>query len=480
MATLTAGGIGSGLDINALVSQLVAAERAPVATRLDRQEAQVQAKISAFGTLRSALAQLQGALRKLTKLDDFLVRRATSGDEGVFTASASSRAAPGTYSVQVERLAQAHKVLSTGFAEGATLGSGTLTITVAGESMALAVGAGTDTLAAVRDAINGAADNPGVSATLLNVYDDAQAQTVTKLVLTARETGAANAIAVSVQDGDGNHTDALGLSALATPNLTQLSAAQDALVWIDGQKVVSATNTVADAIDGVTLTLKSVSASRANPETGQDELVAASLGVTIDRSAAKGLVQGFVTAYNAMVDALKGLDNFNPSTRQSSTLFGDSAVRNLSAGLRRALGQVGAGLDPALATLADLGVTTGADGKLTVDAAKLDETLARNLEGVARVFAGEGGLAGRLQTLVEAYVGSDGVLESRTDGLDRRVRDIGRQRDTLARRMEALEARLLKQFTAMDELVGRLQSTSSFLTQQLASLQTFTSGRSER
>lgn len=479
MATLTSSGIGSGVDIGSLVSQLVSAERTPVATRLDRQEAQVQARISSFGTVRSALAQFQAALKRLTSLDDFLVRRATSGDDAVLTAAATGSAVPGGYDLQVERLAQAHKVLSGGFT-GAdeAVGTGTLTVAVGAASMTLTVEAGNGTLAGIRDAINAASDNPGVTATLISVYDDLAGTSVSKLVLTARETGSASAITVSVADDDtselnpGGDTDAAGLSRLASPNLAQVRAAQDALLWLDGQKVVSATNTVEGAIDGVTLTLKAAS--------GRDDLgalLATTLEVAVDQQAATGLVQDFVKAYNSLVDAFKAVDSYNASTRQASALFGDSAVRALSTSLRRGLSEPVDGLAAGLSRLVDIGVSAGADGKLSVNSTRLGAALARDLEGVGQLFAGEGGLASRLDDLVSGYLDAGGILKARTDGLDSRVRDINRQREALALRMEALERRLLKQFTAMDELVAQLQSTSSFLTQQLSSLQSILSRR---
>ena len=474
MATLTAGGIGSGLDISSLVSQLVAAEQSPVSSRLDRQEAQVQAKISSFGTLRSALAQFQGALKKLTKIDDFLVRRATSGDDKVFTVAATSVAAGGSYGIQVERLAQAHKLLSAGFTgPDEVVGSGTLTVAMGTASMTLTVDGTNNTLTGIRDAINGAADNPGVIATLVNVFDEVAGSNVSKLVLTGTGTGAQNAVTLSVADADttelnpDGNTDAEGLSRLASNNLNVLRAAQDALLWLDGQKVVSASNTVEGAIEGVTLTLKAVSA---RDDLGA--LVPTTLDVAVDQGAAKSLVQGFVSAYNAVVDALKAVDSYNASTRQATPLFGESTVRGVSTVLRRALGDPVEGLDQGLSRLADLGVTAGTDGKLTVDAKRLDAALSTNLEAVGRLFAGEHGLATRLDDLVSAYLDAGGVLKSRTDGLDSRVKDINKQRETLARRMEVLQSRLLKQFTAMDELVAQLQNTGNFLTQQLSSLQT--------
>ncbi len=473
MATITSAGLGSGLDISSLVSQLVSAERSPTETRLNTQEAKVQAKISAFGVLRSALAQFQTALGKLTDVDDFLAYKATSGNDKVFTASASSSAAAGTFDVVVERLAQSQKLVSGGFASsGTAVGTGTLTLSVGGDSFSVAVDAGNHTLAGIRDAINGASDNTGVSATVVNV-DDGLGGTVAKLVLTSATTGTAGAVTVTVADDDGNPTDATGLSALAydpgagvpVTNLSLLRAAQDAKLYIDGQPVTRSSNTFDDAIAGVTLTLRGVS-----EEDASGDPVAAALSVDVDRAAATGLIQGFANAYNAVVDAIKQVASYNATTRQATALFGDATVRSLQASLRAELGRAVAGLPAGLASLAEVGVTTGADGKLTVSSTRLESALNSDLTAVANLFAADGGYAKRLDDLVSAYVDPDGLLKARTDGLDARVKDIDQQRDALDLRMASLQARLLKQYTAMDSLVAQLQTTGNYLTQQIESL----------
>lgn len=479
MATLAASGVGSGLDVGSLVSQLVAAERTPVETRLARQEASVQAKLSAFGTLRSALAQFQTALTRLTTASDFLTRSATSADPGVFTVSADASAAAGTYDVEVLQVAQAHRLMSAGFTDsGAVVGTGTLTLTVGGETFDVVVDDSSKTLAGLRDAINDAADNTGVRATLVS-GDDGLGGTVTRLVLTASETGTSGAIQVTAADADGNDTDAAGLSALVyvpgvggTTNLTELRAAQDAILRIDGNPalpdpggitVTRASNQITDAIEGVTLTL-----AKASPGTS------VALSVAVDPSAAKGLVQGFVESYNAVLDAIGQVASYDAATGQATSLFGDSTVRGLESRLRGELTTAVASAPGGLERLLDIGITTGEDGRLAIDSADLDAALAADLEAVADLFAADDGYAKRFDALVSDYVDSDGVITARTAGLDARIKDIASERETLERRMDSLEARYLRQFTALDELVARLQSTGSFLTQQLASLQSLT------
>lgn len=479
MSTITALGVGSGLDIAGIVRQLVAAERSPVQTRLDYQEKTLEAKLSAFGTLKSALAQFRTALGGLSEGGAFLARRASSGNEEVFTASAGTSAVPGTFDLVVQRLAQSHSLVSEGYeSASATVGSGTLTISVGGNSFLVAVDATHGTLAGIRDAINGASDNTGVAASIIRV-DGASGGTVAKLVLTSTVTGTGGSLTVAVEDADGENGDTTGLSTLAylpsdsSPgilNLTELRAAQDARLTLDGLAVTRSSNSVDDVIEGVTLTLQGVSGKDASGAWKSSRLA-----IAIDPSAAAERVQGFVTAYNAVLDAIRSVASYDAVRREATALFGDSAVRGLQSRLRAELSRVVSDLPAGAASLAEIGVRTGRDGNLVLDQALLDGTLNSNLGAVAKLFAGEGGFAQRLDDLVSNYLDADGIIESRTEGLNGRLKTIEARREALDRRMESLEVRLLKQYTAMDTLVAQLQTTSSYLTQQLEFLRRQTS-----
>ncbi|MGI9309781.1 MAG: flagellar filament capping protein FliD, partial [Gammaproteobacteria bacterium] len=250
MASITSTGIGSGLDIAGLVQQLVAAEAAPVSTRIAQKEARVQTKLSAFGSLKSALSDFRDQLDKMRTAKSFLTRSATSGNEDLFSVSVSESALPATYSVDVTQLAQTQKLTSGTFSDKDTVvGTGTLTITVGSAAFNIDVTAENNTLAGIRDSINGALDNTGVSATIVN------ADAGSYLILTGENTGAANSMTVTQAGGDG------GLAALeydpgaGLKSLTESIAAQDALVKIDGFDVLSSTNKITGAVDGVTLDL---------------------------------------------------------------------------------------------------------------------------------------------------------------------------------------------------------------------------------
>jgi hypothetical protein len=272
---LSSPGIGSGLDVNAIVDKLMAVERQPL-DQLNTKETTVQSQISAYGTLKSALAALQGAVHTLASPTPFRSMTATFADQDVASASVSDGAVAGSYSVEVAQLAQAHKLASNGFASlASSVGSGALTFTFGTYSggvftpnaqngvKTVTITPAQSSLAGIRDAVNAA--NIGVTASIVN-DGSANGQ---RLVFTSSTTGAANSLKITATDDDGNNTDAAGLSQLAYDpsaavgtgkNLTEKVAAQDALLTVDGIDIQSSTNTVKDAIAGVTLTL-----AKANP-----------------------------------------------------------------------------------------------------------------------------------------------------------------------------------------------------------------------
>lgn len=456
---ITSTGIGSGIDVGGIVSQLVAAEGQPARNRLDRREADTQATISALGGLKGALSEFQSALSGLSDLDAFQARRATSGDTSVYTATADETAAAGSYQIEVERLAQGQKLRSGDFATADTVvGTGMLTLDVGGNSFDITVDSSNNTLAGIRDAINASPDNTGVTATTINV-DDGAGGTVSRLVLTADEVGTANTVTVSAADSDGNNTDAAGLSQLVSGNLTELQAAQDSLIRIDGQAVTRSSNSISDAIDGVTLSLKKSDVGSTN-----------TLDVALNTGAVKSKVENFIKAYNGLVETTNQLSSYDPESGRAGALQGDSTLRTISSQIRREMSDTVDGINGAFDNLATIGVETQRDGTLKLDSAQLDEAMDFDFDAIGQMFASDDGYATRLDALVENYVGFNGILDSRTQSLNNRIDDINDQREDLSRRLSSLESRLLAEFNAMDQLVGQLNSTGSYLSQQLSNL----------
>jgi len=453
MPTISSAGIGSGLDIASLVQQLLAAERQPVERRLAREESRANAELSALGTLRSALSGLRDALAALRGTASFAKRSAISADANLFAATAAAGAAPGAYEVEVRALATAHKLASGAFPGGAStlVGSGTLTIGTGAQAFSVSFPAASS-LTAIRDAINGSADNPGVTASIVNAVDGAH------LVLSADETGAAHALRVTRSGGDGG-LDALVYDPGALESLVEATPADDAEVRIDGLVFTSASNTISGAVDGLTLRL-------ARAEIGTKAM----LHVGHDHGAVTDAVNAFVSAYNSFIAESTKVTRYDPASKTAAALFGDAAVRGIGGTLRALLGDQITGLPEAFDALSDLGITTSLDGTLTVDAERLDAALATDHDAVAALLGGAGGFAPQLAARLDDYLAADGQIRAREDGAQARLEDLAGRRDALARRLESREAQLMAQFTALDSLVAQMQSTSSFLTQQLASL----------
>lgn len=443
-------GIGSGLDINGLVTQLVALERAPAQRQIDSQRSQVLAKISALGSLNSSLDAFKNAFTALSDGSAFTRRTATSGDTAVITAAAASSAVPGRFSVTVTALASAHKLSSGAFASATTtVGTGTLTVTVNGKSSALTIGSSNQSLTAIRDAINAAPDNPGVDASIVTGGDGAH------LVLNARTSGSAGAISVTASGGDG------GLAALTfVPGgpgngLTQVVAAQNSQVSIDGVTVSGSGNRITNAIEGVTLDLVS-----AKPGTGIEVTVA------IDRAAATAAINSFVSSYNALVGTSRQLASFNATTGSAGPLLGDSTLRAVRNDLSQALATriPGAGVQ----SLSEIGVRVKLDGTLSVDSAVLTKALDAGVAPVAALVSKDGALGQALARVFDRFLGSSGTIVNRSASLNDTQRALNRQQGQLDLRIAATEKRLRAQFTALDGLLSQLQSTDKFLAQQLS------------
>jgi len=447
---ITAGGIGSGIDIEGLVSQLVAAEASPATTRLNTKEVNLESELSALGTLKSALSTFQTSVTKLEDAETFQVFTASSSDESLFTASAASGAVAGNYSIEVVQLAEVDKLRTGDFtASTEVVGTGTLDISLGAESFQLTIDGTNNTLEDIRDAINAASDNPGITASLINVDSG------TQLVLTSKEVGATNTISVVATDDDA--LDGFDLGRLDSASLVSLQSASDAIIKVDTQTVTRDSNSFSDVIDGVTFNL-----TKAAPG------ITETLTVVTDTATIKEDVESFVTNYNVLVGIMKGLSNYDADTGVSGALNGDSVVRGIQNQLRQTLfAGVSGGT---LSNLTELGISLDDTGSLEIDDSILDDKLATGLSDVEAFFSADTGFAQSFTTALSGYVDDDGILDGRKDSVQSKLDSIDDDRVTLSRRMASLEARLRAQFTAMDILVAQLNSTSSFLSSQLANL----------
>lgn len=455
MAGLSSSGLGSGLDINNLVSQLVTAERATPQAQITRAQTSTVTSISALATLKGAMATFNTALTPLKTVEIFAARSATSSDQAIFSASATNAAAPGVYDVQVERLASAHQLSSDPFASGQThvVGTGTLTIQVGAASFSVSIDSSRNQLGQIRDAINQATGNDDlVTATIVNASDGAH------LVLSSVKSGAAHAISVSQAGGDG------GLSSLVynpqqTSNYRELRQALNTEAYIAGELHSSATNTILNAIDGVTITLL-------DADPGEVKR----LTIANDTAATTGRVKSFVDSFNALAKQMAQLRSFEPTTKKAGPLLGDAMLRAIEGELRKKLGDPVTGLTGAYQTLASVGITTEKDGTLKLDNAKLTAAMTVDFDGVARLFGSENGVAARLASAMTPRLASDAELDIRTKRLNQKSLDLQKQQVALDARMAKVEARYRAQFNALDGMLSRLQTTSNYLSQQLSQI----------
>ncbi|MBR0564543.1 flagellar filament capping protein FliD [Azoarcus sp. L1K30] len=467
MAGITATGVGSGLDIESLVSQLMTIESRPLSI-LANKEASYQAKLSGYGQIKSALSSLQTATKALGKTDTFTAAKAAVSGEG-FSASPSAGAASGSYSVEVMQMAKIQRVSTptdSTFVPSAgkiTIDYGTVTDSGGSNVFVDDVPARTaslefegSTLEELRDAINGNS-TLGIKASIVNNGTEDQ------LVLSGTKTGANMAFKIT---GEGGLAD-LSYDPAATPapsdTMYSVQTAQDARIKVDGIELTRGKNDIADVIDGVTLTLT-------NEPSGTVSSLKGTVTISSDQSAAKTAVEAFVKAYNDVADTLKNLTAYNTDTKTASTLTGDSTARSIQTQLRAGLGAAFSGFG-SVSTLSQVGISFAKDGTLSFDNSKLSKAMNDPESGVASLFAGKDGVDGFAATFssrLDNFLDSDGVLASRTEGINSTIKSITKQYDTLETRLTATEARYRAQFTKLDSLLSSLNDTSTYLTQQFS------------
>lgn len=447
---------GSQLDVQSLVSQLVAAERTTQDRQIAREANRVTTQISAVGTLMGAMSNFRAALSSLKTEDVFSTRSASSSDTAQFTAAAGANAVPGNYQVVVQQLAKAQQISSNPFAEGAssTVGTGTLTLSLGEDSFSITVDESNGTLAGIRDAINRATDNPGIRATLV------QGTEGSRLVLSSAKTGVENTIAISQSGGDGGLA-ALTYSAEQPDNYAEITAAQDAIVRIANAETRSATNTIESAIDGVTLTL--LKATPADED-------APTLSVNYDSAAVKKRIETFVSAYNGLMSQMSRLRSYDAATETAGPMLGDSLLSGIESQLRRGVSGVVSGQQAGFDTLAAIGIVTKVDGTLEIDSTKLQKALDGNFGAVGKLFGSENGVAARLFNIADEQLKTGNGLQSRSENLVAQQRVIEKRKEALDVRMQAVQQNYLRQFTALDTLLSQLQVTSSYMAQQIDSL----------
>jgi flagellar hook-associated protein 2 len=458
--SIISGATKSNTDVNALVSALVNAKVAGKKAALAGRATHENDQLTAIGTLKSVLSLMQSALTPLANGSAFSTFTATASGKGI-TASAGKGAVAGSYAIDVQNIATSQSITSGAFAGKAALGSGSLTLSLGGKSTTLSIESGKSTLSDIASAINSAAGNPGVSATVVNGVDGAH------LLLHANSTGLANGINIQVQSGSAELNKLSVKSSLSTTtpattvvddsgNWKQSVAGQDAHLSISGMAVASPSNIVTSAIDGLTLNL-SADAVSSSPQT---------LTIAQDVTDQKTAIGAFVTAYNNFVTtaaSFTGFDKTKKAGSQGGVLLGDAtmnAIRNtlsgaMSGGLKEAAGA---------ANLAGIGITFQKDGTLKTDDLTLTNALTNNSAGVAALFNSKTGLAASLNTSLTSFLKTGGTLDTHSNALTTDLKSLTDQQTQLTDYTDKLTKGYNAQFTALNRIMTQMANNGDYLT----------------
>ncbi|MFT4583503.1 MAG: flagellar hook-associated protein 2 [Gammaproteobacteria bacterium] len=454
-------GLGSGLDVTSLVNQLVAIEEQPL-IRLANKEAEFLGQITAFGSLKSALSTFQGSLSKINSLADFRKLSAKSSDTDVLSASASPTASKGTYEFTVERLAESHRLGSSSVfidADATAIGTtgDTITFTQGGETFDVEFG--DKTLAEIRNLINDASDNTGVTASILK--DD----TGYRLLVNATNTGGENLVDVSYSGAD--PFSLFELNSDRDGDLSFTAADLDAELTIDGVfTATTSSNTVTDVVQGVTISLLEEGTS--------------TLTINDDNSGVVKAVESFVDAYNSAIDAIKKLRAGDLNDDSNTLLAVENQIRGILNSSIRGNGSYTSIYEVGLSSTFVLGGPSEENGKLSIDTDALLSALDDDQDSVATLFADpDNGIISALDDLLGSFVDFNGLIDGKTDSLNRRIGSVTTSQEIQTRRVESYEARLFAEFNALDVVIAQLELSSDFITQQLALLQP-TNGRGVR
>jgi flagellar hook-associated protein 2 len=445
-------GVGSGLDLNSIISSLMKVEQQPLVA-LQTKEASYQSRISALGSLKGVLSSLQTAAGSLipssgqTASEKYSTFKAKSGDESIATATVSGGTAAANYSLSNITLASAEQARKSETALGIPLsGDGTLSIQVGGSAAVNVNVVAGSSPSDIAKAINSA--DSKVTASVINDG------TTKHLIISAKETGAGNTISITGSTGwEGFNYRATSAPGDSNAWIQQQSAAS-ASVDINGLTITSTKNTISDAISGVTINLLKASASGTTLNITQDTTTSITVALN-----------SFITAYNSASSTMKSLGAYNEATKVAGALQGDATLRSAQNQVSRLLtNAVGSG---DFRVLSDIGVSLQKDGTLKLDTAKLNKALESNFSGVSSLVSAVGtSFKSNLDTLID----SGGIITSATDNANRMIKDLQKRQDALEARLERVQTRYTKQFSALDTLLAGMNQTSSALSQMLANL----------
>lgn len=459
MAGTTITGVGSGFDTQAIVKSLVDAERAPKQAQINVQSQKATTQLSSIGKIQAALDAFRGALTSMGTDNSFTGLTGTSSDEKVATMTANPGAANGSFSLVVNQLAQPSKLSTANFKGGqstvvnSTNKATTLTISQSGKNYDLSVPAGA-TLQQVRDSINSQFGTSGLSANILT------------------DTNGSRLILTSTKGGVGSDLTMSGNSGVDT-GYTVVDEPKNAKYTIDGIAAESTSNSISDAVSGVSIKLVSLSPLTTPSDTTSTTRNAVTISVTTSATALKSGVKGFVDTYNALLKAMNAETKITKDAAGNSiaaTLTGDSTMRTLQSAIRNEFNALSG--NGTLKSLAQFGVTTDQNtGALSIDAKQWDKAVLTNPADINSIFSGKTGLLARLTAATDAYAKpTTGILATRTTSLAASLTDLTKQQTSLDERLTTMQDALTRKYTAMDTLVAQLRQQSTSILGTLSAL----------
>ncbi|EKO3910530.1 flagellar filament capping protein FliD [Vibrio fluvialis] len=441
----------SSLDPITMATQLATYDVQPFQQRLNTQSSQYQSQLTALGKVETALRAFRTAITEMNSSTSSIVKNsATVSQEGYFSATADANALAGSYQVFVEQVATAHQVSAS---MPANLDSttqvpttGTMDFTINGTTMTLDLstldsdGDGIATVADLVSAINNDSNNPGVNATL--VRSNGQ----TYFMLSSTETGVANSVNVSVSGtGQTWFEDAF-------TNLNEISAPQDAVIWLGAQgtglQLTNSSNTFEGVINGVDLTVTKAQTIGEAP---------LSLSVGADQEGTKEQMNKIIEAYNSLMKTIDSYTSIGGEDSQRGVLASDPTIRSIESQLKTLVRGEFEGM-----RLSDLGIEISRDGTMKIDADKFEEAQTTNTAALESFFNGDGNLLDSLDSLLDPYLQfSNGLFKSRKDALQQNISRIEDKQTALERKYDMAYDRYLKQFTQMNQLITKMNQTMS-------------------
>ena len=440
---LTATGLGSGLDINNIVKVLVEAQQLPKEAIYNKSEQTINAKLSAFGSLKSALSEFQNVIESYKESDILSPKKVSVGDTNLISAEADGDAQIGEFEIEVVRVATRHKAGSAFLSDSSTaVGEGIITIASNGESFDITVDP-TDDMYDVANKINNHSENDMVAASNLTTENGA------RIVFTSKKTGTSNALNISAVATNGS-----GLAnTFNGGNISTLNAAQYSVMKIDGLQVSSQSNQYSSALTGVTINLLEAHASDR-----------ATLIIEDDKAPIKANITKFVDAYNSLMKSINGVSRYNSTSKTSSSLQGDSMVRSLVTQIRSVVAT-----QSNSNSLYDIGISIDQYGTMNINNAKLEDAI--DNKELGGLFANDQtGIAEQFDTMIDNYVKSTGIISGREKSYQNEMTRLEEGRERFNLKMEFLQSRLTKQFNTMDLIVAKFNQQSAGLIERLNSL----------